>query len=236
MTGSLSQLLFATLVFVGSHFVLSSAPVRNPLVGKIGERGFMGVFSLTAAITITWMVMAYNSAPEVIYWEPHTAFKHLSLSFMVLACIGLAASLTPQNPTMAGAGSSQLTDGPKGIFRITRHPMMWGTALWGILHVLANGDLAALIFFGGFAVLAIFGTALIDRRKARLLGDDWQAFAAQSSHIPFAAILSKRNHFSAKEIGWLPVILGIALYLALLVLHELLFGIAPISWVSGLFD
>jgi|TARA_B100000315_G_scaffold259652_1_gene316521 uncharacterized membrane protein len=236
MTGTLSHLLIATLAFVGGHFVMSSAPVRDPLVAKIGERGFTGVFSLVAAATIYWMVTAYSDASHIAYWEPPTAIKHLNLSFMIIATIFILAALTPKNPTMAGSGSNQLANGPRGIFRITRHPMMWGAALWGILHVLANGDLAALIFFGGFAVLAIFGTVLIDRRKARLYGEDWQAFAAKSSHIPFAAIIAKRTTFNAAEIGWLPVILGLALYFVLLILHETLFGIAPISWVSGLFD
>ena len=41
--------------------------------------------------------------------------------------------------------------------------------------------------------------------------------------------------FKASEIGWLPVIIGFAVYLVLLILHETFFGIAPMSWVSGLF-
>ena len=114
--------------------------------------------------------------------------------------------------------------------------MMWGIALWSTTHVLANGELYALIFFGGLTVLALAGTVQVDRRKACLEGNIWQAYAAKSSHIPFAAILAKRTHFSAREIGWIPVILGIIFYLVLLIPHETVVGIAPISWVSGLFD
>ncbi|MFP6710230.1 MAG: NnrU family protein [Rhodospirillales bacterium] len=233
MTGTLSHLGIAMLAFIASHLVMSSAPIRDPLLRKIGERGFMGIYSLVAAAIIYWVVAAYNAAPDVEYWQPHTAFKHLSLSLMIVVCIFIVASLTPKNPTMAGASANQLRDGPRGIFRITRHPMMWGVGLWGVLHVLANGDVASLIFFGGFGVLAIFGTVLIDRRKARTHGAAWLVYANQSSHIPFAAILAKRTKFSAKEIGWLPVILGIGLYLVLLILHETVFGIAPMPWVSG---
>jgi uncharacterized membrane protein len=236
MTGTLGHLLSAMIFFIGSHVIMSSLPVRTPLLNKLGDGGFKGVYSLIAAAGMFWVVTAWINAPHIVYWEPHTAFKHLSLSIMPLVCIFLMAAVTPKNPALINAGASQLKEGPQGIFRITRHPMMWATAVWGILHVLANGDGASLIFFGGLAVLALGGTHQVDRRKAHMLGDEWQGFAAQTSHIPFAAILAKRTSFSAKEIGWRPAILGIGLYLVLLILHETVFGVAPMSWVSGLFD
>lgn len=226
MTGTLTHLFAAILFFIGSHFVMSSLPIRTPLLARLGEGGFKGLYSLIAAAGLFWVVAAYLNAPDHIYWEPHTAFKHLSLSFMLVSCIAIVAAVIPRKPT----------NGPAGIFRVTRHPMMWGTALWGMLHVLANGNSASLIFFGGFSFLALVGTHQVDQRKARTNGEKWQAYAAETSHIPFAAILTKRTNFVAREIGWLPVILGFALYLALLILHETLFGIAPMFWVSGLFD
>ena len=231
MTGNLSHLLIAMLVFIGGHFVMSSLPVRTPVIQIIGEQKFKGVYALISLGAMVWVVTAYMAAPVVEYWQPHTAFKHFSLSFMIIALISIIAALTP----IKSADGAD-TAGPRGIFRITRHPMMWGIALWSFLHVLANDDLAALIFFGGFTILALAGTAHGDRRKALTEGENWQILAAQSSHIPFAAILTKRTQFSAKEIGWLPVILGFGLYLVLLILHETMFGSAPISWVAGLFD
>ena len=236
MTGTLSHLFAAMLVFIASHILMSSARIRGPLISKFGDGPFKSVYSLIAAAAIYWVVSAFLNAPDDANWEPHTAFKHLSLSIMPFVCISLVASLTPANPTLVGADGTQLAAGPKGIFRITRHPMMWAIALWGFLHVLANGEVRALIFFGGFALLAILGTHQVDRRKAREHGEDWQAYAAQTSHIPFAAILSKRTNFVAVEFGWLPVFLGFGLYLALLVFHETVFDIAPMPWVSGLFD
>jgi uncharacterized membrane protein len=236
MTGTLGHLFIAMLCFIGSHIFLSSALVREPLIAKIGDGPFKGIFSLIAVAAMYWLVSAFINAPYVAYWEPHTAFKHVSLSLMVIALIGIIAGLTPANPTLVGANNNQFNEGPHGIFRITRHPMMWGIALWGILHVLANGNAASLIFFGGFAFLAIIGTHQVDRRKARTEGEAWQAFAAKTSHFPFAAILAKRTKFSASEIGWRPVLLGFGLYLILLILHETLFDIAPMPWVSGLFD
>lgn len=233
MTGTLGHLLSAMLIFIASHIFMSCAWVREPLIAKIGRGPFKGVYAIIAAATMYWVVAAYSDAPPSLYWDLHTAFKHLSLSFMLAVCIFIVAPLMTSS-------ASQPPDKPFGIFRLTRHPMMWGIALWALLHVLANGNNAALIFFGGFFILALLGTHLVDRRKARENTPEWREFSAQTSHIPFAAILAKRTKFSAKEIvkeiGWRPVILGFVLYLTLLILHETLFGVAPMSWVAGLFD
>ena len=236
MTGSFSHLLLASFVFVFGHVLLSARPLRDPLVDRLGEGPFLGVYSAVIGLAFAWMIWAYGGAPEQEVWEAHTAVKHLSLSLMILVCVFVVASLTPKSPTMATGKPPQLADGPVGIFRITRHPMMWGFGVWALLHLAANGDAASIIFFGSLAVLALGGSVLIDRRKARQLGDAWQAYAAETSHLPFAAIIAKRGKLVWSEIGWLPVLGGIGLYLVVLVLHETLFGIAPMSWVSGLFD
>jgi uncharacterized membrane protein len=236
MTGTLTLLSLAALAFLGSHFLMSSQPVRDPLVKKLGQNGFLSFYTIVSIPLMVWLVLAYSNAPEIVYWEPPTYLRHWTLSFMIVACIFFAASLTPKNPTLAGTPKNKLTGCPMGIFRITRHPMMWGIGIWGLTHLLAKGDGASFIFFGAMTILALLGPLLIDRRKARLLGDEWQEYAAQSSYIPFAAIISKRTKFCGEEISWLPVVLGAVLYLSLLILHETLFGIAPMSWVSNLFD
>ena len=43
-------MLVSALVFMGSHFVLSSTPLRGQLVATLGERGFLVVFSVTMIV------------------------------------------------------------------------------------------------------------------------------------------------------------------------------------------
>jgi len=234
MTGGISHLILASVAFVGGHMVLSTKPVRDPIVGKLGEGPFLGLYSLLMAAALAWMILAFNAAPYHEVWFAPTAVKHLSLSLLIPACIFIVASLTPKSPTAATGHPPDLSGGPKGIFRITRHPMMWGIGVWALLHLAANGDAASIIFFGAMALLALLGPILIDRRRARLLGADWDAFAAQTSYIPFAAILARRTTANWREIGWFPVLAGIGLYVVILILHESLFGVAPLSWVSGI--
>jgi uncharacterized membrane protein len=73
-------------------------------------------------------------------------------------------------------------------------------------------------------VLALSGAWLIDRRKAATQGEAWKHFAAVTSNLPFAAILSGRNQFKLAEIGWWKIALGLVLYVVFLVFHHRLFG------------
>jgi uncharacterized membrane protein len=115
----------------------------------------------------------------------------------------------------------------RGILRVTRHPVLWAIALWAIVHLIARGDGASVIFFGGFALLSLSGTVLIDVRKSRAAGAEWQRFAQSTSNVPFAAIIQGRNQFKFEEIGWPKILVGLALYFVLLFAHPYLFGARP---------
>ncbi|HUM92462.1 MAG TPA: NnrU family protein, partial [Candidatus Competibacter sp.] len=41
----------ASTAFVVSHLGLSSTTVRSQLVGRLGEKGFLGLYSLVALLT-----------------------------------------------------------------------------------------------------------------------------------------------------------------------------------------
>jgi uncharacterized membrane protein len=125
------------------------------------------------------------------------------------------------------AGALRSAEPARGIVRVTRHPMMWGVMLWAAAHVLARGDRAALVFFGGFFVLAALGTVAIDARKAGTLGEDWKRFAAVTSNVPFGAIAAGRNRFVWREIGWARVVVALAAYAVLILAHPYLFGARP---------
>ena len=60
--GSIGAVVVASVAFVGSHFLLSH-PLRGPLVRVVGEKGFLGIYSLVAFLTLGWMVMTYKRAP-----------------------------------------------------------------------------------------------------------------------------------------------------------------------------
>ncbi|MDB5812558.1 MAG: uncharacterized protein JWN94_4680 [Betaproteobacteria bacterium] len=218
----MTHLLLASLAFLATHYV-SSTGLRDVLVGVLGK-AYLAAYTLIAFITLGWMIWAFYHAPFINLWYL-VALRVVPLVLMPVAMLFFVCGLTTPNPTLVGKSHLLESAAPvQGIMRITRHPLMWSFALWAVGHIAARGDAAALVFFGTFAVLALSGTWLIDRRKAATRGESWQKFAAVTSNVPFAAILSGRNQLRLTEIGLWKILLSIIGYCALLVFHHALFG------------
>lgn len=222
----MATLALATVVFLATHYV-SSTPLRPGLVSVLGDNIYLGLYTAVSLVALGWMIWAYSRAPfERLWWADE--FKAWAIVFMPVSFVLLACGLLSQSPSAVRQEDTlrSLRDA-RGILRVTRHPVQWSIALWALLHLVARGDAASAIFFGGFALLSISGTMLIDARKARTIGADWQRFAATTSNIPFAAIIQGRNRFRFEEIGWQRVLAGLAIYFVLLFAHPYLFGVRP---------
>ena len=91
------------------------------------------------------------------------------------------------------------------IKRFLRHPQMLAVILWSLAHLLANGDSRSVVLFGGMGAWAILEIVFCNRRDG-----GWQR--PDPSHP-----------------GWdiATVAIGAVAYVALLLLHEMLFNVAP---------
>jgi tripartite-type tricarboxylate transporter receptor subunit TctC len=214
----MSTLVAATAAFLLTHFV-ASTPLRAKLVAAMGEWPYRGAYSVVAFITLGWMIWAYAGAAAEPLWP---GFRQVPRVVMPFAFVLIACGYW-RNPTMVGADRLLKSDDPaRGIIRITRHPIMWGIMLWAAAHVLARGDLRAVVFFGGFLLLAALGTILIDRRKNT--NPDFRRFKQVTSNVPFVAVAQGRNRIVWREIGWLRPAIGIAVFVLVFLVHP---------WISG---
>jgi uncharacterized membrane protein len=224
------SLAAACAAFIGIHVLVSGTPLRGRLVAAIGEGPYRGLFSLASAAALIWMGFAYGRAAHVPLWDLGSGARHLAAALMLVAVYLVVAGLATRNPTAVGqkiAGAE--TEPARGVIRITRHPFLWGVALWGIAHLLANGHLAGLLLFGSLTLLALVGPHLIDAKLRARAPDAWRRLAEKTSWLPFAAIAQGRNRLAWRELGWWQPLLALALYLVLLLwLHELAFGLAPL--------
>ena len=217
----IALLVLATAAFVLTHLA-SATPLRAKLVFALGEWPYRGLYSAIAFVTLGVMIWAFIRTPREALWS---GWRHLPLIVMPIALILIAAGYR-RNPTMVGADALLKSEDPaRGMIRITRHPIMWGIMLWAATHIVASGELRSLVFFGGFLVVALFGTLSLDRRKRA--DPNWPRFAAATSHVPFVAIAQGRNHLVWREIGWTRPLIGLAVYAILVALHPMLFGARP---------
>ncbi|HYD98130.1 MAG TPA: NnrU family protein [Alphaproteobacteria bacterium] len=222
----MTALLLAAAFLLLSHYGISSTALRPALVGRIGEGPYRGLFSLVALGALVLLARSYAAAPYVETWGQATPLRWLPVVLVPLALLLVVGGVLGPNPTAMGQQAS-LDDPagpePRGLQRITRHPMMWGIGLWALAHAGANGDAAALVFFGSFAVLALLGTRLLDAKNRHRAG--WAAYAGRTSNLPFAAILAGRQRLVPAEIGWRAPATALVLTLALAHLHGWLFGV-----------
>ena len=181
----IGQLELAAASFVGSHFILSH-PLRRPLANALGERGFLLIYSLVAAATLGWMVWAAGKVgPEALRWQPGTGFVVAASLLTWFGTILFVGSFA-KNPALPDPRARKRDFGqPKGVFRITRHPMMWGFGLWALSHALVNPTPSGLIIAEAVFVLAILGAALQDFKKRRLVGGAWRQWEGRTSFFPF---------------------------------------------------
>jgi len=224
----MTLLLLAALLWIGVHVGIAGTAVRAAIVARTGEAGFRIGYSLLSVGAITLLIEAWKSAETTPLWYAPDALRWVLAVLMLPAFVLFVASVVKPNPTAAG-GEAALGQEPRGIQRITRHPMLWSFALWALVHLIGNGDSAAVVFFGAFAVTALAGMPSIDAKLAKRVPEGWGRLAATTSILPFGAILAGRNRLVLAEIGWIPPVVGLVVWAALLHFHRGIFGVAPFT-------
>ena len=178
-------------LFLGVHSVRIFAPAfRERLIARIGEGGWRGLYSLVAAAGLVAIVWGYAQArmqPTILYVPPLWG-RHLVPLLLLPVFVLLAAANLPGR-----------------IKRTVKHPMLTAVGLWGLSHLLANGTLADVMLFGGFA-----GWAILDR------------ISVAGRPAPAGVPGSARNDATA-------VVAGLAVYaVTVLWLHEWWLGVSPL--------
>ncbi len=224
----MNALLIAASAFFLLH-LLPATPFRGRLVAVTGEGLYIAAFSLLSLITLWWLAWQFEAVPYgEKFWSVPAWWLWLKAALMLLAFIFAVGGVLTPNPSSPGAGKLLATrDAASGIFAVTRHPVMWGAAIWAIAHMISLATVRGFLFFGAFAATALIGSGLQQRRKARSI-PDWGAYVAKTSFFPFAAIFEGRATFSLKAIGWWRIAIAVIVWAAILHFHYRLFGAQPL--------
>jgi len=217
----MAGLLTALAVFLAFHALPAIRPLRAGLVAALGQRVYIVLFSAVSTGLLVWLIAAYLQAPYVELWPYQPTLRWLALAVMPLSCWLIAAGLTSKNPFSLGAGSAGFDTARPGIVRLTRHPAVWGLALWSAVHIPINGDAASVLMFGLLTVLCLAGVKTLDARRRRAMGDArWLELLHRVRARPAAAALL--------ETGMARVLLAAAVYAGLLAAHEPVIGVSPL--------
>ena len=219
-------MLLAGLIglFVVSHELLSH-PLRGPLVARLGEKGFAIVYSLVALASFGSAVQLWRQIPKARLWDTPASAAVPAMAAMLVASIFFVGSVSAPNPAMMPGVKGE----PRGMQRITRHPMMWSMAIWAGVHILMTADPRTIVLAGGVATLALFGTALQDGKK-KAQNPAYAVHMARTSHLPFLAIVGGRQPWRAIWPGLVPVLGGLGLWLVIVWAHPLVIGVPAVGW------
>jgi uncharacterized membrane protein len=210
----MADLIAACAYFLLIHFGVSGTRLRDALTAKLGDGPYRGLFSLASIIGIAWVIYAYRHAPLIPTWGFVRGLRPAAYVLVFVAFLFAVIGILTPSPTRVGMESRLDPQSARGMVRITRHPFLWGVALWAVTHLIVNGDAASLLLFGTFLVLALGGTASIDAKRRRLYPDRWPQFARVTSSVPFAAIARGANRLgpALAEIGAWRIIAALVLF------------------------
>jgi uncharacterized membrane protein len=144
----MTLLIIGVIIWWDAHFFKLVMPgLRQKMEDRMGN-GARGLMTVIILISLVMMVVGFRSASGPQIYTPPSWGGHLNNLMMLAAVI------------MLGMGNS------KGRLRTWfRHPMLLGTIVWSIAHLLANGDLESIILFGGIGLWALSSIFLINHQE-----------------------------------------------------------------------
>lgn len=189
--------LCGLLLFLGIHSVSIVAPLwRSRQIGRYGEGRWKGIYSVMSALSLTAIIYGYGLVRynTPVLYDPPIVLRHIALLVML-----------PVFPLLIAAYL------PGRLSRLARHPMLLAIILWGIAHLLANGSLVDVLFFGGFLVWALVDRVSVSQRTSL------------TAHVvPSLPAAGARNDVIA-------VLAGIIIYGAfIMVVHRWIAGVSPL--------
>jgi uncharacterized membrane protein len=227
------MLAAAAAVFVLMHLLISGTPLRGRITAVIGERPYMGLFSLASLAALAWLIVAFARARggpgDTVFWAINPATRYTALVLVLISFLLMIPGLLTNSPTRVAGGSQ--VDKPSaisGMTRVSRNPFLWGVAVWAAAHLMTNGSLSAVLLFGALLILGLTGPLSIDAKRRKALGEPYGRFMAQTSNIPFVAILQGRQTLKLGEIWW-RLLVALLLFALILWLHPVLFGANPLG-------
>ncbi len=187
------------LLFMGLH-LLREFGLRDHLQTRHGTRRYRLFVSVGILISLVLIVQGKSGAPFIQLWVPPFNLRSLTHLIMLSATMLFIAGSLPHSFTR----------------ELVIHPMLLGVILWGVAHLISNGDLASVLLFGSLPAWAIVKVVSLERVRRGAINA-----AAQPGSPP--ALRPALQWDAAASV------LGVIAYTLFLVFHGQLFGLALIT-------
>ncbi|CUH38851.1 putative membrane protein [Jannaschia seosinensis] len=137
-------LILGVLLWSLAHLFKRIAPGVRARMGK----GAKGLVALALVAAVVLMVIGYRATDFIPVWYPPPFLTHVNNLLMLFAVYVFGV----------GAAKGKLSG-------VIRHPQLTAVKIWAVAHLLVNGDLAAIILFGGLLAWAVVEVIVINRAE-----------------------------------------------------------------------
>ena len=163
----MTLLILGLILWIAAHYFKRLMPAQRAAMGNAGK----GAIAIAIVASLALMIIGYRGADFITVWNPPAFFTGINNLLMVLA--------------LWVYGSSAAKGAKAWPANKTRHPQLLAVKIWAIAHLLVNGDLAAIILFGGLLAWAVGSVILINKAEP-----DWTAPApaGRPTYIRLAVI------------------------------------------------
>lgn len=191
----MSFLVLGILIWSLVHFVPATATgFRANMIKRFGTRWYKAAFGLLILLAVTIIILSWPTASSKLLYLPPAWAAFFTIFMTLIAFVLFFAPYIDNN-----------------FRRMLRHPQLIGVSLWGLGHLLANGEARSVALFGGLLVWALLEIILLNRRDGA-----W----VKPEAVPTVADVRL-------------LLAGAGFYSIFMYTHHLLFGVSPVPYFSG---
>lgn len=140
----MTWLVLGIFLWTGGHLFNRVLPKQRQALGKWGRP----LVAVVIAVSIVLMIIGYRKAEDVPLYALPIWTWHLNNLLMLVALFLMDIGRV------------------NGLVRTKlRHPMLMGVVIWSVAHLLVNGELTALVLFGGLGLWALLQMAVTSQAE-----------------------------------------------------------------------
>ena len=185
----MTLILIGLLLFCGVHLVPALAPgLKASWLGKMGEGGYKGSYSLLLLGGIVMIVLGWRSTLPSTVYLPSAELRLPAVVLVILAFLML----------VVGSRNSRIR-------QWVRHPQLTGVLLWALAHLILNGDNRSVLLFSGLALWSFVEIFAISKREGAWTKADIPSAGAEAITIVATAVVVIAMMFGHPYFTGMPV-------------------------------
>lgn len=223
----MTEFFIALFVFLFAHILPQIGDLRGKIIALTSRKTYIIGYSIFSTVLLVWLISATQRAPKTVFYAADPFTVRLSMILMVFAVIlFVMGAMRPNSLSVSFRRNLKKETEKPGILTLVRHPIIVAFGLWAFAHIIVNGELANILLFGIMLVFSVLGILRLNKSKPAKLDATQLEQAMQKEQ----GTLGQRARRALDGQFWLELVIGLALYMAILHAHGAVIGVDPLAY------